>query len=178
MTTIPLLAFRATNDAENLDTAVYYAMASWLPSGVIPLRNAIPANPTTGQPLIPAVPAVPAKVGIAAAVLALSKYESTDTNSKFNIYVPFNPMLEAMYRDKLASVIPYPSGTGNVNNVARGGISLPTILGVSTLEQLLYYYSSNSGSGVTIERVVIANQPYFQLTKNAPLTRGERSIEN
>ena len=134
---------------------------------------AFPAKAATAAILATAavlpIAGVVAKPGIRQEVLAVTKYESTDTNSKFSVFIPCNLALEAMYGDKFKAVTAWLGG-GNISRVIADGVTLPAIAGVTNLEQLLYYYASQSGSGATIDRVVVGSNTYYKITKDAPLT--------
>lgn len=134
---------------------------------------AFPAKPAT--PLVPAVAAITAVAGVAAKkgldplVLAETKYESTDTLSKFTVFVPCNLTLEAMYNDRFKSIGNW-VGAGNIVRVIADGLTLASIPGVDTLEKLLYHYASQPDSGATITKVVIAGNSYFKIMREIELT--------
>ncbi len=144
-------------------------------SPAIPAGAAVPAfPPKPATPLVPAVtainpvPSVPAKPGIERKVLDEIKYESTETLSKFTVFVPCNLTLEAMYGDRSKAIGDW-VGAGNINRVVADGQNLNPIAGVNTLEKLLYHYASQPDSGATIERVAIAGNTYFKIVRNIAL---------
>jgi hypothetical protein len=49
-------------------------------------------------------------------------------------------------------------------------VNLAAIAGVDTLEKLLYHYAKQSGSGATIQKVVIAGNSYFKIMREIALT--------
>jgi hypothetical protein len=160
----------------NLANPAIPAGALFRNSPAIPAGAAVPAFPRKpATPLVPAVtaitpvPSVPAKLGIERKVLDETKYESTETLSKFTVFVPCNLTLEAMYADRFKAIGNW-VGAGNINRVIADGFNLTPIAGVDTLEKLLYHYASQPDSMATIERVAIAGNSYFKIVRNTPLT--------
>jgi hypothetical protein len=126
-------------------------------------------NPVAAVNPVTAVAAVPAKVGIKPEVLALTTYQSTDTQSIFTVFLPCNLVLEAMYGNKFKAIFPW-NGAGNVPRTIADGITLPAISGVSNLEQLLFYYASLPDSGATIDSVVIGSNTYYKISQSLQFT--------
>lgn len=144
-------------------------------SPAIAAGAAVPAFPAKTATLavpavtaVTAVAAVPAKAGIDKLVLDLTKYESTETLSKFTVFVPCNLTLEAMYNSRSKAVGVW-VGAGNITRVIADGISIAPIAGVDTLEKLLYHYAMQAGSGATIERVTLGGNSYFKIVREIAL---------
>ena len=130
---------------------------------------AFPAKPATpaiiGMPAVLPAAAVPPTVGIKPEILALTKYESTDTNSKFTVFVPRSLMREAMYGDKRKSILPW-TGGGNINYVKADGIDLPDIGDAANLEEFLFKCASESIGVATVEPVLVNGNTYYKISRD------------
>lgn len=160
----------------NANNPAIAAGALFRNSPAIAAGAAVPAfRPQAATPAVAAVTAVtavaavPAKSGIAPIVLDATKYESTETLSKFTLFVPCNLTLEAMYDDRSKAIGNW-VGAGNITRVIADGLTLAPIVGVDTLEKLLYHYAMQPDSGATVERVTLGGNSYFKIVREIALT--------
>jgi hypothetical protein len=156
MTAIPLLAFTATDNKKNLDTAIKFLVAGALPSPEI-LANASNVPPITLQSVAR---------GVAASLLPAFRHESMatptgDWRSKFDVIIPTNPRLEAMIGNPLKAITGH-VGTVNVPYLKADGVNLTPAAGITTLEALIYSLAA-ANSNVQMTKVIIAGSIYHRV---------------